>query len=75
MSCFPEPDTSRKNKIKVELNLSNYATKSSLKNTIGVDTSNFKRKFDFDSLKSDANELDIDKSKNVPSGLDSLKSR
>ena len=75
MSCFPEPDTRRKNKIKVELNLSNYATKSSLKNTIGVDTSNFKTKFDFDSLKSDANELDIDKSKNVPSGLDSLKSR
>ena len=75
MSCFPEPDTRRKNKIKVELNLSNYATKSSLKNKIGVDTSNFKRKFDFDSLKSDANELDIDKSKNVPSGLDSLKSR
>ena len=75
MSCFPEPDTRRKNKIKVELNLSNYATKSSLKNTIGVDTSNFKRKFDFDSLKSDANELDFDKSKNVPSGLDSLKSR
>ena len=41
MSCFPEPDTRRRNKIKVELNLSNYAIKSSLKNTIGVDTSNF----------------------------------
>ena len=31
MSYFPEPYTCSQNKIKVELNLSNYATKSDLK--------------------------------------------
>ena len=31
MSHFPEPHTQSRNKIKVELDLSNYATKSDLK--------------------------------------------
>ena len=31
MSYFPEPHTHSKNKIEVELHLSNYATKSDLK--------------------------------------------
>ena len=38
VSYFPEPYTRSKNKIKVELHLSNYATKSYLKNATGVDT-------------------------------------
>ena len=40
MSFFPEPYTN-KNKIRVELNLSNYATKSDLKHATGADTSQF----------------------------------
>ena len=39
MSYFTEPYTRIKNKTKVELDLSNYATKSDLKNTAGIDTS------------------------------------
>ena len=39
MSYFTEPYTHIKNKTKVELDLSNYATKSDLKNTAGIDTS------------------------------------
>ena len=40
--------------MKVELDLSNYATKADLKNAIGVDTSNFpKKKPDLATLKSD----------------------
>ena len=40
MSHFAEPVYS-KNNTKVELDLSNYVTKFELKNTAGVDTSNF----------------------------------
>ena len=62
---FPEPKSSG-GKLKVELYLSNYATKADLKKATGVDTSNFK---------SNVDELDVDKLKNVPSGLSSLKSK
>ena len=34
MSCFPEPYTHSKNKIKVKLDLSHYASKSGLNNYI-----------------------------------------
>ena len=37
---FPEPKSLR-GIVKVELDLSNYATKSALKNVAGVDTSKF----------------------------------
>ena len=43
-SYFPEPYNRSRNKIKVELDLSNYATKSDLKNATGVDTSKFVKK-------------------------------
>ena len=53
----------------------NYAAKSDLINTTGVDTSDFAKKADSASLKSDVDELDINKLKNVPSGSDRLKSK
>ena len=37
---FPKPKSLGEN-VKVELNLSNYATKADLKNATGVDTSDF----------------------------------
>ena len=40
---FPEPKSLRR-KVKVDLDLSNYATKSDLKNSTGVDTSKFAKK-------------------------------
>ena len=52
-----------------------YAAKSDLKNTTGVDTSNFAKKSDLVSLKLDVDELDVEKVKNVPSDLNSLKSK
>ena len=61
--------------VKVELDLSNYATKADLKNTLGVDTSGFARKTDLANLKSDVDKLDIDKLKNVPNNLINLKSK
>ena len=69
---FPEPKSV--GKVKVELDLSNYATKTNLKNATGIDTSSFAKKVDLASLKSNVGKLDIDKLKNVPSGLSNLKS-
>ena len=62
-------------KVKFELDLSNYGTKSDLKNTTGVDTSKFAKKVNLANLKSNVDKLAIDKLKIVPSGLSSLKSK
>ena len=53
----------------------NYATKPYLKNATRVDTSTFAKKVDLASFKPNVDKLDIDKLKNVPSGLNSLKSK
>ena len=55
--------------VMVVLDLSNYATKSELKNSTVVDIYKFAEKMDLSNLKSDVDKLDIDKLKNVPSGL------
>ena len=57
----------------VELDLSNYATKTDLKKATGIDTSNFAKKDDLRNLKSSADKLDIDKLKNVSNNLSNLK--
>ena len=57
----PEPCTRRKSKIKVELDLSNFATRSDLKNATGVDKSKFAKMFDLASLKPKIAILYIDK--------------
>ena len=59
---FPKPK-SLGGSVKVELDLSNYATKSNLKNPTGVDTSKFAKKFDLDYFKSEINRLHIGKLK------------
>ena len=41
------PEQKSLGKVKVELDLSNYATKADLKNATGVDTSTFAKKVDF----------------------------
>ena len=51
----------RKKKIEVVLDLSNYATKSDLKNATGVDISQFAEKGDLANLKLEAHKLGIDK--------------
>ena len=71
---FPEPKSFGR-RMKVELDLSNYATKADLKNATGVDTSKFAKKVDLANLKSNVDKLVIDKLKNVPSNLISLKSK
>ena len=58
--------------LKFELNLSNYETKSDLKNTTGIDTSNFANKSDLAGLKSEIDKLDIGKLETTPIDLSKL---
>ena len=60
--CFPEPKYSG-GRVKVELDLSNYPTKTDLLNATGVSTSSFAKKVDLANLKANADKLDIDKLK------------
>ena len=62
-------------KVKVELDLYNYATKTDLKNATGVDTSSFAKKPDLAHFKSDIDKLDIDKLKNLPNNVSNMKSK
>ena len=52
-------------KIKVDWNFSNHAPKPDLKETIDIDTSKFAKKIDLADLKSDIDDLYIDKLKPV----------
>ena len=69
MSYFLEPYSHNKNEMKVELDLSNYGTKSDLKGATDIDISKFTWKTDLAKLKSDVDDLDIDNLKTVPVDL------
>ena len=58
--------------MKVELDLSNYVTKTNLKKATGVDTSSFAKKTDLANSESD---VDNDKLRNIPTNLSNLKSK
>ena len=62
---FPKPYEPFGGDINVKVDLSNYATKSGLKNATGFDTSKFAKKVYLASLKSNVEKLDIDKLKNL----------
>ena len=61
--------------MKVELDFSNYATKTDSKNATGIDTSSFVKKVDLASLKSNVDLLDIATLKNLPTNFTNLKSK
>ena len=58
--------------INVKVDLSNYATKTDLKNVTHVDTSSFALKTNLANLKTEVDKLDIDKLKPVPTDLSKL---
>ena len=59
---FPKPFNSHfGNSISVKADLSNYAKKSDLKNVTHRDTSSFTLKTNLDNLKTEVDQLDIDK--------------
>ena len=57
---FPKPQSHEEN-IKVEIDLSNYATKKDINDITHVDTSNFALKTNLANLKTEVDKLDIDK--------------
>ena len=69
MSYFPKPYNRSKNKIKVELGMSNYAITTELKNPTDAYTLEFLKKTDLASLKSEFDRLDIDKLETIPANL------
>ena len=73
MSYDSEPNSHIRDKVKVVLDLSNYATKKELEHTAGIDKSDAVAKRDFIALKAD--KLDINKLTNVPTSLNNLKAK
>ena len=66
---FPKPLRSFGRYINVNVDLSNYATKTDIKNISHVDTSSFALKTNLANLKTEVDKLDIDKSVPVPVDL------
>ena len=58
--------------IKVELDLSNYATKDDVKNITHVDVSSFASKTNLAALKTEVDKIDADKLKTAPTDLAKL---
>ena len=71
---FPKPKSFR-GRMKIGLNLSNYATETGFKNERGVDTSKSAKKVDLPTLKSECDKLDSDKIEKVSTGLNTWKVR
>ena len=71
MSYYP-PYKSSSNKVKVELDLTNYATKTDLKNITHVDVSSFASKTNLAALKTEVDKIDTDKLKTAPTDLAKL---
>ena len=68
---FPPYGESSKN-IKVELDLSNYATKDDVKNITHTDVSSYASKTNLAALKTGVDKIDTDKLKTVPNDLAKL---
>ena len=66
---FPKPDEPCGGDINVKVDLSNYATKTGLKNVSHVDISSFALKSNLANLKTQVDKLDIDKLTPVPNDL------
>ena len=71
MSYYP-PYKSSSNNVKVELDLTNYATKTDLKNITHVDVSSFASKTNLAALKTEVDKTDVDKLNTTPIDLDKL---
>ena len=71
MSYYP-PYKSSSNNFKVELDLSNYATKDDVKNITHVDVSSYATKTNLSALKTEVDKIDLDKLKTVPDDLAKL---
>ena len=71
-SQYYRPYKSSSNNIKVELDLSNYATKKDINDITHVDVSGFASKTNLAALKTEVGKIDADKLKTVPVDLAKL---
>ena len=71
-SQYYPPYKSFSNNIKVELDLSNYATKKDINDITHVDVSGFASKTNLAALKTEVDKIDADKLKTVPVNLTKL---
>ena len=69
---FPKPYEPFGGDINVKVDLSNYPTKTDIKNITHIDTSYFVLKTNLSNLKTEVDKLDIDKLKTVPVNLSKL---
>ena len=69
---YPPYRSSSNNFLQVELNLTNYATKTDLKNITHVDVSSFASKTNLAALKTEVDKIDVDKLKTTPTDLAKL---
>ena len=69
---FPKPYEPFGGDINVKVDLSNYATKTDLKNVTHVDTSSFSLKTNLANLKTEVDKSDIDKLVPIPVDLSKL---
>ena len=72
MTTYYPPYKSSSNNVKVELDLTNYATKTDLKNIAHVDVSSFASKTNLAALKTKVDKTDTDKLKTAPTDLAKL---
>ena len=72
MSTYYPTYKSSSSNVKVELGLTNYATKTDLKNITHVDVSSFASKTNLAALKTEVDKIDADKLKTVPVDLAKL---
>ena len=69
---YYRPYKNSSNNVKVELDLTNYATKTDLKNITHVGVSSFASKTNLAALKTEVDKIDTDKLKTVPADLAKL---
>ena len=69
---FPKPYETFGGDINVKVDLSNYVTKTDIKNISHVDTSSFALKSNLASLRTEVDKLDIDKLVPLPVDLSKL---
>ena len=72
MSTYYPPYKSSSSNVKVELDLTNYATRTDLKNITHVDVSSFASKTNLAALKTEVDKIDVDKLKSAPVDLAKL---
>ena len=72
MTTYYPPYKSSRNNVNVELELTNYATKTDLKNITHVDVRSFASKTNLAALKTELDKIDTDKLKTAPTDLAKL---